>query len=269
MKSVVAREPDGNLQITFTLPFSYVKEAQDETIAEMAKNVEVPGFRKGKAPLDKVKEKISQATLIEHSLSHILPKALADAIKEHKLKIAIYPKFDIISSKEGEDWQIRALTCELPEIKLPEGYKSEIAGEIRSISIKETPTRDQKEQTVIKFLLDNVKITIPKILLEGEVNSRLSALLSRIEKLGLALESYLKSINKTSESLRVEYESQAKDAIALDLILSQVIETENISASETEVNEAIKVASAKPENKTVIESILKKRKALEFLINLS
>jgi len=274
VKSVIARESDGNVQITFTVPFGEIKKAQDETVAEMAKDIEVSGFRKGKAPIDKVQEKIPQNTLIEHSLSHILPKLLTEAIKEHSLKIAIYPKFELVSAKENEDWQIRAVTCELPEINLG-GYKDKIPGEIRAISLKKAPSREEKEQAVIKYLLENIPLTIPKILVEEEVNSRLSQLLSRIEKLGLALEGYLTSIRKTSDSLRSDYEKQAKDAIAIDLILSKVVEDNKsvrpsvVEASEKEIGEAIKVSGAKDENKTIIGSIIKKRKALEFLTNLS
>lgn len=233
----------------------------------MAKDIEVPGFRKGKAPLNKVKGKISQPILVEHSLGHILPKALADAIKKHKLKIAIYPKYKLISAKDNEDWQIRAVTCELPQISLGD-YKQSLADFVGKTNIKKIP-RDKKEQAVIKYLLDNIKLTIPKILVEEEVGSRLSNLLARIEKLGLALENYLTSIGKTSEALRSEYEAQAKDAISIDLILSKIVESENISVSEKDIEEAVHVSSAKPESRNIIASVLKKRKALEFLINLA
>lgn len=276
IQSVIAKESDGNVQITFTIPFLLVKKAKEETIAEFAKDIEVPGFRKGMAPLDKAEAKIPERELIEHSLGHILPLALSEAIKTHSLKIAIYPKYELISSEEGKDWQIRAVTCELPEIVLND-YKGKIAGEIRSASLKKEPTREEREQIVIKTLLESIKMVIPKILVDEEVDSRLTNLLSRIEKLGLALESYLSSIGKTPESIRVEYEVQAKDAIALDLILSRIFESENLSVDEKEVKSALEISEStqKPtaeedreQRKRVIETILKKRKALEYLTNL-
>lgn len=267
--STVAKESDGNVQIVFTIPYETIKHAQEETLIEMGKDITVPGFRKGKAPIGKVKEKISQNTLIEHSLSHVLPKALSDAISEHKVKIAIYPKFELVSADEGKDWQIKAITCELPEIKLPSNLKEKVAGEIRSISIKDKPTREQKETVVIKYLTENIKFEIPKVLIDEEVNSRLTSWLARIEKLGLALESYLASIGKNTETIRAEYQAQAKEAIALDLILSKIVEEEKISVTEKEIADSMAAAEAKPENKQMIESILKKRMALELLTNLA
>lgn len=284
--SVIARESDGNIQITFTIPFPMIKKAQDDTVVEMAKDIDVPGFRKGKAPLSKVKERISENALIEHALSHLLPKALGDAITEHKLKIAIYPKFEIVSADKDKDWQIRGTTCELPTFTLGD-YKKFVSGVSAPSKLvvpgKEAPkelSKDQKEQMVIKALVENIKITIPKILVEEEVASRLSNLLGRLEKLGLALEGYLTSIGKNVETLRSEYETQAKEAIALDLILSKVAEEEKLKVSEAEVDAAFNMSqvSKTPETesnedlesrKRLIESILKRRQALDFLVSIA
>ncbi len=287
--SVVAREDNGNIQITFTIPYSEIKAAQDEVIKEFAKDTEIPGFRKGMAPLDKVKEKIPQSTLVEHSLSHVLPKALSEAITENKLQIAIYPKFELISAKEGENWQIRAVTCELPKVELGD-YKKIVAGASRASNLwipdkgkpedKKEPSREQKEQTVMKALLDNIKVNIPQILIEEEADSRISNLLSRLEKLGLALESYLSSIGKKAEDLRADYANQAREAIALDLILSEIAKEENIKIEENEIEDALKMSEVGQDKKTenadeienkkrLMESILKRRAALDLLINLS
>ncbi len=288
--SVIAKESDGNIQITFTIPFSIISAAQEETIKEFAKGIEIPGFRKGMAPVEKAAEKIPQNKLIEHSLSHILPKALSEVITEHKLKIAIYPKFELISAEPGKDWQIRGVTCDLPEVILGD-YKKAVEGELRSDAIivpgktkdssSENPEslRDKKEQIVIKALLNTVKVTIPKILIEEEADSRLSNLLARLEKLGLALENYLSSIDKKAEDLRAEYANQAKDAISLDLILSKIAETEGIKIEQKEVEAALAMSQAgktgKDEHeediesrKRLLESILKRRAALDFLIKL-
>jgi FKBP-type peptidyl-prolyl cis-trans isomerase (trigger factor) len=283
--SVVAKEGNGNVQITFTIPFPAVKKAQDDTIAEMAGDMEIPGFRKGKAPIEKVREKIPQNQLIEHSLGHLLPEALADAVEEHKLKIAIYPKWELLSAKDGEDWQVKGTTCELPEVNLGD-YKKLIEGAKRANKLwtpgkgepdkPKEPTREDMENLVISTLLENIKVEIPQILIEDEADSRLSNLLSRIEKLGLALESYLASVNKKPEDLRAEYASQAKSAISLDLILNKIVLEEKIEVDEKELSEALSVAQASQpdsgdseQRKRLLESILKRRKALDFLVQLA
>ncbi|OGM76778.1 hypothetical protein A2208_02355 [Candidatus Woesebacteria bacterium RIFOXYA1_FULL_43_16] len=286
--SVIARETDGNIQITFTVPFSVIRKEEDETLKEFAKDAEIPGFRKGMAPIAKVAEKIPQSKIVEHSLGHILPKALSEAVTVNNLKIAVYPKFELISAEEGKDWQVRGITCELPEVNLGD-YKKAVQGAFRASTLwtpdkgkpeeKKELSAEQKEQVVIKTLLENVKITIPAILIEEEADSRLSNLLSRLEKLGLALETYLSSIGKKADDLRADYANQAKDAIALDLILTKIAQEKDIKVDPKDVDSAMGVAQVSktsengtPEDpegrKRLLESILKRRGALDFLIKL-
>ena len=286
--STFARSDDGNIQITYTIPFYLVNLTKEKVISEIAKNVEVPGFRKGMAPISKAIEKIPEQTIIQKTLGHILPSAFADSIKEHQLKPAVYPKFEIIKTNEKEDWQIRATTCEFPQIDLGD-YKKEIIGSLKAQSIwkpgdentekdkNKIKTQEEKEQEIIKVLVDKININIPKILVEEEVNNRLSNLLERIEKLGLGLEGYLASIGKTPDVLRQDYEAQAINTISLDLILEKVAEVENIKIEDKQIDETIKAYQADPkvyekvntpEQRRVIASILRRRQALEFLTHL-
>ncbi|MFV1917774.1 MAG: trigger factor [Patescibacteria group bacterium] len=299
-QSVIAQSEDGSIQITFTLPWKVVEKSKGEAISELGKDIEVAGFRKGNAPEEKLLEKISQNTLIERTLSKILPGLFAEAIKKHKINPAIYPKFEVLKKTEGEDWQVRAQTAEIPEINLGD-YKKIIEGETRAKGIW-TPSsanlpagkagategkpdnkegkevsRQEKEQEVIKLLIKNISFDLPKILVEEEVNSRLSRLLERIEKLGINLDSYLASIGKTAIQLRKEYEGQARNALKLDLILAQISKKEGLKVEKSEVDAAIKAGSSDPklaekldtpEQRRLIESVLLRRAALDSLVSL-
>lgn len=282
--SVVAKEEGGAIQITFTIPFEIVAKEREESLKEYAKDLEIPGFRRGMAPLEKVREKIPTESLIEHTLSHILPKALAEAIVAHKIKPAIYPKFELLSAKEAEDWQVRAVTCELPEINLG-NYKETITGSLRAKKLW-TPGKDEKatsltseekQQEVINALLGTIKIEIPQILIEEEANARLANLLDRIEKLGLTLESYLASLGKNPESLRAEYATSAKNTITLDLALEKIAEEQKITASEAKIDEVVKSSSEdpkvleklnSPEQRRLVAGIIRRRGALDYLTSL-
>lgn len=283
--STLAKADDGNIQITFTIPYTDISKAKEEALVEMSKEVEVPGFRKGMAPVSEAAKKIPESEIIEKGLGKILPKAFANAVEEYKIKPVIYPKFELIKAKENESWEIRAITCELPEIKLSD-YKKEILAASKVSAIwtpdKDKDTKDEKkelthedkEQLVIKTLLDSVKVNIPKILVDEEVNNRLSGLLDRIEKLGLNLESYLSSVGKNPESLRGEYEVQAKNTITLDLILEKIAVEEKTEVKESQIDEVIKAYAAdpklsermnSPEQRRMVASILRKRSVLEQL----
>lgn len=283
---VVAKDKDGTIQITFTIPFKDIKKSREIVAKDIGKNMELPGFRKGMAPLNKLLDHIPQNTLIENTLRTILPEALGKALKEHKIRPAIYPKFELVSVKENESWQVRGITCELPEVKLG-NYKKIISDAAKTDAIwtpdskesdkkkdkKRELTREEKEQKVIRILEKSIKIEIPKPLIEEEVNRRLSDLLQRIEKLGLTLETYLASISKTADAIRKDYEDQAREAIRFDLILGKVAVEEKIKVSKEEVDKTVKAYSQgnKPgatpaeDQKVLIETVLKKRAALDAL----
>jgi FKBP-type peptidyl-prolyl cis-trans isomerase (trigger factor) len=278
---VIAKSKDGTIQITLKIPFKDIKVAREAAAKEIGKDIEISGFRKGKAPLSKLMAKIPENTLIEQTLRRILPKLTAKIVKENKLKIAIYPRFELVSAEEDKDWQVRAVTCELPEVDLG-NYKKIVKGAKESTiwtpgkdKDKKEPTKEQKEQAAITTLLENIKIDIPKPLIDSEVEKRLAQLLERIEKLGLTLESYLSSIGKKVEDLRGDYEKQATETIKLDLILAKVAEEEKVKVSKEEVDKTMQafVASgeaprALEERRIIVESILKKRAALDALASL-
>ena len=109
------------------------------------------------------------------------------------------------------------------------------------------------------------------------MNSKLSQLLDRIEKLGLQLESYLASVGKTPDGLRKEYEQQAKQALTLDLILNEIAKKESIKANPKAVDAALEARRADPnlkdevptdQEKRLIESILVRKSALDSLVSL-
>ncbi len=299
-KTTVAKTDDGTVQITFTIPYEIIKEKRNEAAKSLSDSTEVPGFRKGKAPVDKVLEHVSANTILEKTLSYILPELVQKAIVENNIKALIYPKFELVKAIDGEDWQIRAVTCEAPVIELGD-YKKKLSGNLRASHIwtpasanamvgkpgkdtdksdehKHEHSREEKEQELLKNLIEVIPIKVPKVLIQEEADARLSNLLQRIEKLGLSLESYLSSTGKTALQIRQEYEKQAQEGLSIDFILSKIAEEEKIEVDKSEVDASIKAASQTedvatdidtPERRNFIEVIIKRRKALDSLLSLA
>jgi len=215
-----------------------------------------------------------------------MPKALADSFSEHKLSPAIYPRLEVLSADEEKPWQVRGTTCEVPQVELGD-YKKLIKDSSKSEAIwtpdkkiaakGDKPTTEEKQQRVLKVLLNSTKITIPKILVEQEVNARLSKLLERIEKLGLTLDGYLSSTGKTADQLRQEYELQVRESVAMDLMLDKVGEEQKITVEEAKIDEVLNASDAdpslkdnlnSPEQRRLIGSILRRRASLDYLVSL-
>lgn len=278
----IAKSEDGSIQITFIISFKQIAQAKENAAIEIGKDTEVPGFRKGNAPLDKLLSHIPQAKLLEAALSKILPMLFSEVIEKEKIIPIAYPKFELVKTEDDKDWEIVAKTAEI--VKFETGDYKKIASDAISANKiwkpgdkdteEKTLSTEEKEQMVIKALLDNIKVKVPKILIDEEVDARLSRLLSQIDKLGLTLESYLGSIGKKIEDIRNEYEKMAESTIALDLILISIAQKENIKVEEKDVDEALKASFAKEDldpqintdqNRKLVENILVKRFALQKL----
>ena len=152
-------------------------------------------------------------------------------------------------------------------------YKKKIEGELAASKIIVPGKKEQEKVTdekLIKILLDTVKLDIPDILIEEEVNGRLSSLLARIEKLGLQLEGYLQTVGKTVVELRAEYKTQSEEAIKLELILNKIAQEEKIEVTESEIDSFIKTTGSDPTKvekpqKDSLTRVIQRRKALEKL----
>jgi len=69
-------------------------QAQDKAYLKLGNNVEVNGFRKGKAPLDQLKKHINVANMLETAADSMLDAAYAKVIEEKKPEIAGRPAAD-------------------------------------------------------------------------------------------------------------------------------------------------------------------------------
>lgn len=281
----LAESPDGTLQITFTVPKTAIREEEKKVVAKLAKETTVAGFRKGMAPLDKVRDNLPKDKLIQDILAGIIPSALSLAISEKKLRPAIYPKLELISASQDQDWQVRATTCNLPKVELG-AYKEAILKEAKTKDIwvpgkdtkpEKSKSTEDKQNLVIRTILATTKVTIPAIIIQEEVNSRLAKLLERTEKLGLTIESYLASIGKTYQSIRQDYEDSARESLTLELALNQIAEKEKVTVTQEKINQAITSASTdpklaqelqKPEQHRFLKAILMRQEALQKLVNL-
>ncbi|MBI2591013.1 MAG: hypothetical protein HYW33_04080 [Candidatus Blackburnbacteria bacterium] len=283
-KSVLARTKDNTIQLTLTIPHEKVQIKKEEALETLAKKLNIPGFRKGKAPRELAEKRIDKQDLYNEMLSRLLPEVYADAVQEHQLKPILAPRFEILSISEGNDWTVRAITCELPVVEVGD-YKDFVKGELQTAKIwtpgkdgekeKNETTPEEKEQKILEVIIRNTKSQIPNILIEEEVNHKLSRLLDQTQKLGLTVEQYLASTGKSIESLRVELAQQAREAIMLELALNKIADEEQIAVDEIEINQIIRASgseeqaqNATPQQKAMIAGVIKRRKALDRLANI-
>ena len=108
----------------FVMEFSVSREvyakAENEAYKKNVKSINIPGFRKGKAPKAIIEKYYGKGIWFEDAINACIPEAFEEAVKESGLDIVGQPQFDLVSD-EG-DIVLKAIGFVKPEVTI-EGYK--------------------------------------------------------------------------------------------------------------------------------------------------
>lgn len=286
MNIQLKRHDDKTIELTLSIPWDSIQKTYNEVVEDFVKETELPGFRKGKAPRSAVEEKLDKTKVYEEVLQRLIPKLYSEAIQQEKIHPIVMPKINLQEAKEGQEWKIFAVTCEKPDITLGK-YKEAIvdlkASKQKKIWVPGQEPKKEDEEKEKKVTLDellqavytSIITVIPKILLDQEVNRLLSDLVDQTKKLGLTVEQYLASTNRTADGIRHEYEEQARRTLTLEFGLEAIADKEGILITDDDINAVIKTAKSDGERKTMenqkyyLATILRRQKTIDTLANLS
>lgn len=265
--------PQKTFELEFSLPWAEVSKIYDQVLAELIQNSDLKGFRKGKAPKDLVEKQADKGKIYGEVINRLLPESYAAAVKKHQLRPALGPKITILKAEENQPWQFKAKACELPEVKLGNFEGTARSALVKSNLEKKELTPTQKFKLIAQALIKDTKLDLPELLIESERDRLLSKLLAELQKLGLTIDQYANSNQKTVEQVKAEYAQTAVNSLKLELILQTIAEVKKITVAEAEIDKMIAEAGdAKlkkelntPAERAYIGVVLKKKKAIDFL----
>ncbi|WP_407306813.1 trigger factor [Desulfosporosinus sp. SB140] len=96
--------------------------AVNQAAKSLAKRVNVPGFRKGKAPRRMVELHVGKAALYDEALDHVIGPAYAQAVAESGINPVDRPDVELVQIEEGKELIFKAKVVVRPEVVLGE-YK--------------------------------------------------------------------------------------------------------------------------------------------------
>ncbi|KYD10851.1 trigger factor [Heyndrickxia sporothermodurans] len=108
--------------LTVEVDAETVKTALDGAFKKVVKQVNVPGFRKGKMPRGMFEQRFGVESLYQDALDILLPDAYAQAIEETGIEPVDRPEIDIEQMEKGKELIFKATITVKPEVKLGE-YK--------------------------------------------------------------------------------------------------------------------------------------------------
>ena len=121
-------------RLEFTIDQETVQKGLDKTFKKVQKNLNVPGFRKGRVPRRIFNQMYGEAALYEDTLNDLLPAAYSKAVQEAGIEPVAQPNIDIKSVEKNQDWELIAEVTLKPEVELGQYKEIEVTKQDRNVS---------------------------------------------------------------------------------------------------------------------------------------
>ena len=106
------------IKLEITVESTRFDEAIKKVYFKSAKYFNIPGFRKGKAPMQIVEKYYGKEIFYEDAFNEVAQEALEEAIKENKLEVVSRPDIEVTQIEKGKDLIFTAVMQTKPEANL-------------------------------------------------------------------------------------------------------------------------------------------------------
>ena len=111
-------ENNNELKLEFTVEAAKFDEAIKKVYAKSVKYFNIPGFRKGKAPMNIIEKYYGPEIFYEDAFNEVVPDEFDREIKENNIEAVSKPDIDVKQIGKGQDLIFTAVVQTKPEVKL-------------------------------------------------------------------------------------------------------------------------------------------------------
>lgn len=105
-------------KLTIEVSAEELDKAMETAYQKTKKNINIPGFRKGKAPRKMIEQMYGKNVFCEDAANELIPTAYEKAYEECEEQIVSSPKIDIVQLEAGKDFIFTAEVALKPEVTL-------------------------------------------------------------------------------------------------------------------------------------------------------
>ncbi len=142
---------------------------------------------------------------------------------------------------EGENKELPELTDEfvkkLGAFETVEDFKNKIRENL--LHEKETRVKEKKRIAIIDGVLQKITVTLPQVLVDGELERMFDRFKGNISAMGHVFEDYLSQIKKTEAELKEGWRKDAEKSVKTQLLLQKIAEAEHITVPKEELEKEI------------------------------
>ena len=137
MKTTVKKLSDTKVCLTITLGADELNAAEQVALTKMARDLKVPGFRKGKVPVSVAAKHVNPMALQEQVLDNALSKAVAEAFMNEKLQALERPSVEVKKFVPNQEVEFTAEATVVPPVKLGDYKKLKAKSQAVKVEAKD------------------------------------------------------------------------------------------------------------------------------------
>lgn len=135
------------VSVEFSVNSEEFQKAYERAVKKVSAQVNIPGFRKGRAPKGLVEARVGREAILEEAFEFVVPDAYTHAVEESGIEPVARPDVEVIKAELGQDLILKAAVDVKPEVELGQ-YKGQ------GIEKNAVTVTDEQVEQQIKSLQD-------------------------------------------------------------------------------------------------------------------
>ncbi|MFP7477990.1 trigger factor [Terribacillus saccharophilus] len=141
--------------LTITLAPEELDAALDKAFQKVVKQVQVPGFRKGRVPRKIFEQRFGVESLYQDAIDIVLPEAYMNAVEETGIEPVAQPDVDLEQIEQGKELIFKATVTVKPEVELGDYKGLEVEAEDTTVTDEDVEKeidalRNRQAELVVK-----------------------------------------------------------------------------------------------------------------------
>ena len=149
MKSAVESLGPTRAKLTVEVPFEELKPSLDAAYKTIARQINVPGFRKGKVPPAVIDRQVGRGAILEQAINDALPTKYREALEANDLEPLAQPEIEVTRLEDNETFEFTAEVDVRPEISVPD-FKG-IEAQVDPVEVADADVEEQLQALRERF----------------------------------------------------------------------------------------------------------------------
>ena len=141
-------------KLSFTIPAEQFAEALHQAFLKLRKQINVPGFRRGKAPRKMIETLYGESIFYDDAFEILFPDAYRAAIKEYDLKPVDQPQIDLDEIGTGKDLKFHLEVFVRPDVTLGDYKGLSVEADLQKLTDEMVDARIEEDRNKASRTID-------------------------------------------------------------------------------------------------------------------